>query len=298
MDILRKVQEAPNLTPAEQQIAQTILALGERLQGQSIKELADMACVSIASVHRFCKKLGLEGFKELKVECARSEASQASAHAPVDINFPFKAGEDASAISARMSALYETTITDTLGLLDLHEIDKSAQLIAGAIHVDIYAHSHNVHPAQMFEERLLSIGKPVTCPLTWEREIRCALASGEGHVALVISYSGLSRNVRELLPVLHRRGVPVIFVGSPAVRRRHPGLESYLFVSDREHLQNRITQFSSHIAVQFVLDTLYSCIFAQNYERDRAFLTETLPYTMLGSHHPNALSDRQKYDMN
>ena len=233
-----------------------------------------------------------EGFKELKVECARAEASHASDHVPVDINFPFKADEDASTIATRMGALYETTITDTLDLLDLNEITSSAQLIANAEHVDIYAHSHNVHPAQMFEERLLSIGKPVSCPLTWEREIRCALGSDETHVALVISYSGLPRNIRELLPVLHKRQVPVIFVGSPAVRRRNPGLAAYLFVSDREHLQNRITQFSSHIAVQFVLDTLFSCVFARNYDCNRAFLTETLPYTMLGSHHPSALSDR------
>lgn len=292
MDVLRAMCEATDFTPSEQQLAQTILALGARLQGQSIKELAGMASVSIASVHRFCKKLGLEGFKELKVECARAEASRASAHAPVDINFPFKADEDASTISTRMGALYETTITDTLDLLDLNEIETSAQLIAGASRVDIYAHSHNVHPAQMFEERLLSIGKPVNCPLTWEREIRCALGSDQTHVALVISYSGLSRNIRELLPVLHKRRAPVIFVGSPAVRRRNPGLAAYLFVSDREHLQNRITQFSSHIAVQFVLDTLFSCVFARNYDCNRAFLTETLPYTMLGSHHPSALSDR------
>ncbi len=292
MDVLRAMREATDFTPSEQQLAQTIMALGARLQGQSIKELAGMASVSIASVHRFCKKLGLEGFKELKVECARAEASHASDHVPVDINFPFKADEDASTIATRMGALYETTITDTLDLLDLNEITSSAQLIANAEHVDIYAHSHNVHPAQMFEERLLSIGKPVSCPLTWEREIRCALGSDETHVALVISYSGLSRNIRELLPVLHKRQVPVIFVGSPAVRRRNPGLAAYLFVSDREHLQNRITQFSSHIAVQFVLDTLFSCVFARNYDCNRAFLTETLPYTMLGSHHPSALSDR------
>lgn len=292
MDVLRAMREATDFTPSEQQLAQTIMALGARLQGQSIKELAGMASVSITSVHRFCKKLGLEGFKELKVECARAEASHTSAHAPVDINFPFKANEDASTISTRMGALYETTITDTLDLLDLNEIETSAQLIAGASHVDIYAHSHNVHPAQMFEERLLSIGKPVSCPLTWEREIRCALGSDETHVALVISYSGLSRNIRELLPVLHKRRVPVIFVGSPAVRRRNPGLAAYLFVSDREHLQNRITQFSSHIAVQFVLDTLFSCVFARNYDCNRTFLTETIPYTMLGSHHPSALCDR------
>ena len=48
MDVLRAMREATDFTPSEQQLAQTILALGARLQGQSIKELAGMASVSIA----------------------------------------------------------------------------------------------------------------------------------------------------------------------------------------------------------------------------------------------------------
>ena len=45
MDILREMRESPELTPAEQQLAQTILDLGERLQSMSIKELARVASV-------------------------------------------------------------------------------------------------------------------------------------------------------------------------------------------------------------------------------------------------------------
>lgn len=289
MDILREMRESPELTPAEQQLAQTILDLGERLQSMSIKELARVASVSISSVHRLCKKLGLEGYKELKVAYARAMASQGPHAIPVDINFPFSAGDGPSKIAARMTALYESTLVDTLNLIDQDSLAAASQLMANAQRIDIYAHSHNIHPAQMFEERLISIGKHVSCPTTWEREIRCALGSKEGHVALIISYSGISSYVHELLPVLKERGVPVVFIGSPAVKRRHPNLSAYLFVSDRESLQNRITQFSSHIAVQFVLDTLYSCIFALDYERDKAFLTDTIPYTMLGRHHPVAM---------
>lgn len=55
----------------------------------------------------------------------------------------------------------------------------------------------------------------------------------------------------------------------------------YLTVSDREHLQDRITQFASHIAVQYALDALYGCLFARDYEHSIAFLERSLPYTRL-----------------
>ena len=56
MDIKRRMELAEGFTPAEQQLAGTVLALGGRLHGLTIKELARAAHVSIPSVHRFCKR--------------------------------------------------------------------------------------------------------------------------------------------------------------------------------------------------------------------------------------------------
>ena len=71
MDIKRKISEAQGLTPTEQQLGISALAMGEDIRRLSIKEFAARTNVSVASVHRFCKKLGLEGFKDLKVELIR-----------------------------------------------------------------------------------------------------------------------------------------------------------------------------------------------------------------------------------
>lgn len=278
MDIHRRIRESRTLTPAEQQLGQSVLALGERLQGLTIKELARAAAVSVPTVHRFCRKLGLTGFKELKVELARAAAADA---APVDINFPFAAGEDAEHVAAHLQALYDATLRDTRELLDPAELDRAADLLARARHIDIYTQSHNLFPAQMLCERLISTGREVTCHERDERQIRRALASGEGDVAVMISYSGLNPHLRRLIPLLAERRVPVIFVGTPAAQRRNPGLAAYLNVSDREDLQDRITQFASHIAVQFVLDALFGCMFARTYDEGLAFLEASLPYTRL-----------------
>ena len=49
-------------------------------------------------------------------------------------------------------------------------------------------------------------------------------------------------------------------------------------MSDSESLRNRITQFASHIAVQYALDTLFSCFFARAYREGLSFLRDSLPY--------------------
>ena len=253
MDIRRKITQGKSLTPTEQQLGQTALAMGEDVRGLSIKEFAACANVSVASVHRFCKKLGLEGFKDLKVELIR-QATEAGNRRDVDINFPFDATSTPAQVMERMEGLYQTTLAETQELLD---------------------------PAGMFRDRLLSAGKSATCYGSVEAQVRTALASGPDHVAIVISYSGLAPNLREILPILSSRRVPVIVIGTPYCARIHPGFAAYLMVSDHESMTHRITQFASHIAVQYVLDSLYSSYFAKDYARCSEFLERSFPYTRL-----------------
>ena len=161
MDIRRKITQGKSLTPTEQQLGRTALAMGEDVRGLSIKEFAACANVSVASVHRFCKKLGLEGFKDLKVELIR-QATEAGNRRDVDINFPFDATSTPAQVMERMEGLYQTTLAETQELLDPAQLDHAAKLIMRAGTVDIYTGSHNLYPAGMFRDRLLSAGKSAT----------------------------------------------------------------------------------------------------------------------------------------
>ena len=270
MDIKRKITEAQGLTPTEQQLGIAALAIGQDIRGLSIKEFAARTNVSVASVHRFCKKLGLEGFKDLKVELIRL-ATEAGNRRDVDINFPFDATSTPAQVMERMEGLYQTTLTETQELLDPTQLDHAAKLIANARQVDIYTGSHN----------LLSAGKSATCHDGVEAQVRTALASGPDHAAIVISYSGLAPNLKDILPILSSRHVPVIVIGTPYCARLHPGFAAYLTVSDHESMTHRITQFASHIAVQYVLDSLYSSYFAKDYAHCSEFLERSFPYTRL-----------------
>ncbi len=277
MDIRRHLRENKTLTPTEAQLAKTILAMGERVQDVSIKELAQASATSIATVHRLCKKLGLEGYKELKVALARAY-ERGRAKDEVDFDFPFEAGWGAAQVASSLKSLYANAIEETLEVLDLGELDRAAGLLHAAAQVDVYTESHNLYPAQMFVDRLLSAGRAATCHESQERKVRTGLISDAGHAAIFISYSGVTTFSQQLLPILSRREVPVVLIGTPAAKRRNPGLAAYLLVGDTESTMHRTTQFASHISVQFVLDVLYGCVVTGDYERSMDFIRNTLPY--------------------
>lgn len=279
MTLQERITNARSLTPTEEQLVQTICTMGDRLQSYTVKELARLTSTSIASINRLCKKLGYTGYKELKIEVIRDHVPSLEALPIIDVNFPFAPGDTRHDIIENMSSLYATTITETAKLLDNTQLDHAARYIDQAESVDIYTGSHNIYPAQMFTERLLSAGKHALCPVGLEQHARLAIASNERHCAILITYSGLGTNYKLVSRLLAERSTPIILIGSQRARRRLPNLNAYLLVSDRENLQNRITQFASHIAVQFVLDTLYCCFFNRNYAHNMDFLQHSLPYT-------------------
>ena len=96
----------------------------------------------------------------------------------------------------RMEGLYQNTLAETQELLDPTQLDHATKLIANARQIDIYTGSHNLYPAGMFRDRLLSVGKSATCHDNVEAQVRTALASGPDHVAIAISYSGLAPTSR------------------------------------------------------------------------------------------------------
>lgn len=276
MNLDARIARARGLTPSERQMAQTVVLLGERLRTVSIKEFARAAHVSIASVHRFCKKLGLEGYKELKVEVARTLAARAGAG--VDVNFPFGAGEPPERIVSQMGSLYAATIRTTRDVVGEEDLARAAELLTQARRCGVFTQSHNLYPARMFCDRMVSVGRDAFCHETIERQYQAALGLGESDVALVISYSGLAPEIPVRLRILASRGVPVIFVGTQAACERHPGLDTYLRLADLEDAHDRITQFASHLAVQFVLDVLFGCVFTGSYEESASFLASSAPY--------------------
>lgn len=273
-----KIKLCDNLTPVEALIASYIVENKETVQTQTILQLADSIAVSKSAVHRLCKKLGFNGFNELKVQLAENVAMLNKTTNVVDVNYPFEERDSQKMIAMKLLKLYETTIRDTYNYIDHLAMSKISRLLYNADVIDIYTHAHNLNPAENFQDKMLTIGRSVNCPRSFYEQRMRVLASDSSHVALIISYSGKATFIKTIIKKLHAKKIPIIFIGKAGSNLYPNCTTHYIAISDKENLRDRISQFSSHIALQYILDVLFGCIYNLNRQNNIAYLQEAINY--------------------
>ncbi len=73
MTLDKKITLCENLTPVEVRIGNYIMNHKETILNCTIQDLEKEVFVSKSAIHRFCKKIGLNGFNDLKIELAKEE---------------------------------------------------------------------------------------------------------------------------------------------------------------------------------------------------------------------------------
>lgn len=263
-----------DLTPTENQLAQYILENREEVQNLTLHRLAEQTYTSKSAIHRFCKKIGLNGFNELKVKVAQDLVEEYKTGTQIDVNFPFTAHDTQRVIAEKLLKLYEASITDTYHSINIEELNRCVTLLHDAEVIDIYTQAHNLNVAENFQDKMRSIGRSVNCPKS-SYEQRCiAISSKKNHVAIILSYSGRARFLLPIVELLNKKQVEVILIGRLGNSRVQNNIKYHLYISDKENLRNRISQFSSHIAMQYILDVIFSCIFKQDYQMNIEYIQE------------------------
>lgn len=266
------------LTPVENDVAGYIMANKEAVIHMSIQQLADQTYISKSAIHRFCKKIGLKGFNELKVKLAQDLSDMAKDDEVIDVNYPFEKHDSQKMIASRLLKLYETTIRDTYNYIDPIEMEKITRLLYKASVVDIYTHAHNLNSAENFQDKMLTIGRNVNCPGSFYKQRMTVLAASGDHVALVLSYSGKATFVLPVIKMLHEKKIPVILIGKAGSNLYPQYITHHLSISDRENLRDRISQFASHIAMQYILDVLFGCIYNIDRKKNIDYLHEAIAF--------------------
>lgn len=283
MTLEKMIKCCDNLTPTESQLAQYILMNKEEIQTISIQGLSEKTFASKSAIIRFCKKVGFEGFNELKVKLAKDLVEESKKTGHIDVNFPFIASDSHQNIANKLLNLYEATIEDTYQSIHLEEFNECVNLLYEADVIDIYTHGHNMNVAENFQDKMRAIGRKVTCPESNYDQRMTAVTSNENHVAIIISYSGKATFLPAIIEILKSKKVKIILIGRLGNTISHSSIQHYLYISDREHLRNRISQFSSHIAMQYMLDLIFSCIFKIDYNENIEYIEEVI----------NSIDDRE-----
>ena len=278
MKLEKRIELCDSMTPLESEIASYILNNKDAVTKLKIQELADILFISKSAIHRFVKKIGFNGFNDLKVSIAKENADLLENNSYINVNYPFQAKDNPRQIAFKLLELYEKAIKDTFEYVDLDQIKAVSQLIDSADVIDIYTHAHNSNIAENFQDKMLTIGRSVNCPSSFYNQRLTVLASDQKHVAIILSYSGKATFILPILKKLYEKGVKVIQIGKAGSNYYSQYVTYHLSISDSENNRDRMSQFSSHIAMQYIMDVLYSCIYNEKRKKNTKYIYDSIDY--------------------
>ncbi|GAB1484176.1 MurR/RpiR family transcriptional regulator [Treponema sp.] len=280
------------LSPAEKNIATFLLDKRDSIFSMPIAQLALESGVSQVAWVRFCKTLGFMGLKDLKRQLFTQINEAATVPASASYSRSFTDIKDYGSLSEIALTIKESSIRaieETIKILDMEALERAVQLLIKAESVKIFGVGASAIVAEDLFGKLLRIGKNSFFCRDIHMQLTYAASFSKYDVAVIISHSGRTQEMLEILDLAKNKGTPSLgiskYTKSPLVEKA----DLMLFTSAPEVL-HRSGAMSSRIAQLVVIDTLFTAIASQDYERVERSLEESL--AVLNTHKAKPLRNR------
>lgn len=255
----------PSLSPAEDRVAEQVLADPRVVAGFTITELAAAARTSESTVLRFCRRLGLHGYPQLRLTLAKESAeARVTPAAVTDVT----AEDSIDDIITKVALADATAVEETAQQLDRDALAEAASAVAKAGRVDIYGIGASAVVATDLQRKLHRIG---IVAFAWS-DPHLALTSATllrpSDVAVGISHSGTTIVTIEALRAARVRGATTVAVTNFPLSRLAAEVDLLLTTAARETtLRSGAT--ASRVAALTVVECLYIAVAQRDLARAR-----------------------------
>ena len=134
--LVRVRAQLGEFTGALRRVAEQVLSDPAGAARATIVELAERSGTSPATVTRFCRAMGFEGYADLRLGIAAETGRARAAGWTVDIGREIQPTDPLERVLGQIIAADTQAMHDTATLLDLREVERAAEAIAGARRVE------------------------------------------------------------------------------------------------------------------------------------------------------------------
>lgn len=254
---------------AQKVISEFLLKERKRISRYSMQEIADETFSSKSTLVRVAKKLGFSGWNEF-MAAYQEEIRYLETHkTDVNVNKPFDGGSTPMEIAGNIAAVKRASIQETMEMLHPETVNQIVDALIAARRICFFGISVNRYLGELFQHKLLLIGRSVELINQVEERYQ-AESLREGDCAVVVSYSGndMERNPIHLLPTLKKHGVTIIGLTSMGDNLLRSYSDYVLTIASQEKLYSKIGSFATESSILFLLDTIFGCYFARNFEEN------------------------------
>lgn len=260
-----------SLPGAEKRVANFILQNPGKAIMLNITQLAEASGSNVAGVVRLCRRLGMKGFRDLKLRLTWDVSQQEEPKKLLSIGPGFTIDRISHSV---VNASIET-IKRILDMLDEQAMEESATTILRAKRVDLYGVGASGIVAQDLLQKLLRIGMICFYNSDSHLQLTSACALKPGDASLAISYSGKSRSIVLAAEEARKSGASTISITRFGANPLSEVCEINLFVPSTEPLF-REGAMASRIAQLVVVDILFSIIVSRRFEEVQEKLTHSM----------------------
>lgn len=245
----------------EKRLADYILNYPEKMIHGTISQIAAETELAESTVFRFCKRIGYKGFQAMKIALASEQTEEFP-----DIHENISAEDDEKAVLKKVFQSNIKTLEDTLTVLDETAFKKAVSALLDSDRIELFGFGGSNVIALDGYHKFVRTGLPVSTQIDAHMQMMSASQLTAGATAILISHTGQSKDILELLETLQHNQVTTIgvtsFTQSPLSRKVDIPLYTLSEETDyrSEALASRIAQLS-------LLDALYVNLMMQLEEK-------------------------------
>jgi len=272
---VRLKEYALHATRTEEEIIKYILINPKEVCRMSVHDLAKETFSSASSITRLSQKLGYDGLKELKQAIIEGMTlqRQLTQTAIRDVDET----DSIALLSEKMLHKHVLALQDTKALLDFDVLELCVEKLIQARCVYVFGIGASFLVAQDLYHKMMRVGK--LCITSEDHHLQYLQATQitEQDVAIVISYSGQTKEMITCCEVMQSKGVPIISITKFGASRIATLSDYRLYVTATEVLIRR-GAMSSRISQLYMVDVLYSHYINREKENAYKSICETQLY--------------------
>ncbi len=194
-----------SFTRMEQGIADYVLAHGREVLDMSISVLAQACNVVDSTVFRFCRSLGMKGYRDFRMALAISLSRQLSV----------ESAGSADPLDVQVRRIYEgcvTSLQETCRLLRLEKLEDAVRHLIVADRVLVLGTGKSMVTAFNAYRQLLSAIPGLQCVLDAQEQRRLCASLGPGDVVILFAHGDMPEYLTELVRHIRSRGCYLLLI--------------------------------------------------------------------------------------
>ena len=251
-----------------------MLKAGPTIRNKTVRQIAKETYTSSATLIRIAHKLDFTGWEELKRAFIEEQDYLSSHFQNVNANVPFEKDDSSMTIANRIAVLEKEAIDDTLALIDWGAIEQAAAIVDDCPVVNIVAMNNTIAQAEEFMYKMGRIQKRVIVQPPSGEGLYNGTILDPASCMIVISYTGETSNFIRWIRFAKESHVPVIAITSLGDNTISKLADLTLRICTREKLYSKISWYASEASISYLLNVLYSLVFARHYDQNFAAKVE------------------------